>query len=363
MSTEKTPLVSVIIPMYNAAKFITQTLESLLYQTMKDFEVVIVDDCSTDNSVEVVESFAPKLIQNGVKVYIAELPENIGMPGVVRNVGIDFAHGKYLAFLDNDDFFTKTALEELTTLAEQYQADVVNMPTVYYVKDNYSNMEELFDSANYSVDSCYGKNVPLLDKIIEVSDNIEERIKFWLDDKFHWAAWSSFIRRDFWIANHIKFPEMPVSDDTIASFSCLCLAKKILSVPNIIYIQRKRADSISREKDLPGKLIHKWLSNILLGFKAFDEIMSHIPFFSRNPDYRYSILDWFFRRNIYDALQFPTIYLQVSPAFLHQLAEKEFLPDNAALSAYLFNAFNLQLLQIMNLREENNALKQSLAQK
>ena len=55
---DKIPLVSVVIPMYNSAKFITQTLESLAYQTMRDFEVVVVDDCSTDNSVEVVESFA-----------------------------------------------------------------------------------------------------------------------------------------------------------------------------------------------------------------------------------------------------------------------------------------------------------------
>ena len=57
MSTEKIPLVSVIIPMFNAARFIPQTLKSLLAQTLKDFEVIIVDDCSTDSSVEVVENF------------------------------------------------------------------------------------------------------------------------------------------------------------------------------------------------------------------------------------------------------------------------------------------------------------------
>lgn len=65
MSTEKIPLVSVIIPMYNAEKFIPQTLESLLYQTMTDFEVIVVDDCSTDDSVEVVESFKEKFRERG----------------------------------------------------------------------------------------------------------------------------------------------------------------------------------------------------------------------------------------------------------------------------------------------------------
>ena len=57
---DRIPLVSVIIPMYNSAKFIPQTLESLLYQTLDNFEVVVVDDCSTDNSVEVVESYAER---------------------------------------------------------------------------------------------------------------------------------------------------------------------------------------------------------------------------------------------------------------------------------------------------------------
>ena len=57
----KIPMVSVIIPMFNSAKFIPQTLESLCYQTMTDFEVIVVDDCSTDNSVEVVESFAERV--------------------------------------------------------------------------------------------------------------------------------------------------------------------------------------------------------------------------------------------------------------------------------------------------------------
>lgn len=74
MVAEKIPLVSVIIPMYNAAKYIPQTLESLLYQTMQDFEVVVIDDCSTDNSVEVVESFAEKFAAGGGKVKCHQAP-------------------------------------------------------------------------------------------------------------------------------------------------------------------------------------------------------------------------------------------------------------------------------------------------
>ena len=120
---KKIPLVSVVIPMYNSAQFISQTLESLLYQTMTDFEVVIVDDCSTDNSVEVVESFADRL----KNLHVIKLPKNSGTSGTVRNFGMQLAHGKYIAFLDSDDLYTKTALEELSTLAEKFQVDIVHM--------------------------------------------------------------------------------------------------------------------------------------------------------------------------------------------------------------------------------------------
>ena len=101
MATEKIPLVSVIIPMYNAARFIKNTLESLYYQTMKNFEIVLIDDCSTDNSVEVAENLADRF--DG-RLHVIKLTENNAAPAVPRNIGINFAHGKYLAFLDNDDF-------------------------------------------------------------------------------------------------------------------------------------------------------------------------------------------------------------------------------------------------------------------
>ena len=160
MSTEKIPLVSVIIPMFNAAKFIPQTLESLLYQTMKDFEVVVVDDYSTDNSVEVVEGFKMRFDSLGVKLHVIKLPKNTGKPGLPRNVGIQFARGKYISFLDSDDLYTKTALEELSTLAEKYQADVVRMYNRYVlwkgqkrsVDDlTFVDTKELLNPTNWSV--------------------------------------------------------------------------------------------------------------------------------------------------------------------------------------------------------------------
>lgn len=118
---KKIPLVSVIIPMYNSEKYISQTLESLLCQTLKDFEVIIVDDCSTDNGVAVVENFIPRFAAQGINFNLIELPTNSGTPGLPRNIGVEVACGKYVAFLDSDDLFMETALEELATLLKKKQ--------------------------------------------------------------------------------------------------------------------------------------------------------------------------------------------------------------------------------------------------
>lgn len=353
---EKIPLVSVVIPMFNSAKFIAQTLESLVNQTMTDFEVVVVDDCSTDNSVEVVESFSERF---GRRLHVIKLAKNNGAPAIPRNIGIQFARGKYIAFLDNDDLFTKTALEELTALAEEHQADVVNMPAFFQAEDNGSNLEELLNPANHKIKSCQWQNTSLQKDVIVFPNNIADRVKFWHGNKFNWATWATFVKRDFWISNQIRFPDMPVSDDMLANFACLCFAQKILSVPNIVYIHRKRLDSISLGNTDVVNFIHKWLSNLVLGFKALEEIMSHVPFFKEHPDYRYATVNLLFNRCIDDARYFPAVYAKISPAVLQPFVEKEFSSDDAPLAAYLFNTLNIYRLQIMGLQQELNALKQS----
>ncbi len=357
--TEKIPLVSVIIPMYNAARFISQTLESLLYQTMQDFEVIVVDDCSTDNSVEVVESFKEKFASGGgYQFHVVRLPENSGSPEVPRNLAIKFSRGKYIAFLDNDDLFTKTALEELSTLAEKYQADVVHTDAFFYFPDEKlksATTAELLNM-NHAVIKC-NPNSPRLQQATDKPDDLTERVKIWINSDFHWATWALFCRRDFWVVNRIKFPQMSVSGDTIANFACLCLAKKLLRVPNITYINRFRPDSVSHSNIDLENYFHKWLSNLNRGFNEFDKVMKRFSFFEEHPDYRYAVLNWFFERVLLDARQLQAAYAQIHPAALNQFVQKEFQPEDAAFSAYLFNTLNIYRLQIMRLQQEINELK------
>ena len=98
-------LVSIITPTYNCAKFIGATIESVLNQTYQNFEMIIVDDASKDNTEEVVKSFKDKRIK-----YI-RLSKNSG-PAVARNRAMEEARGKYMAFLDSDDLWKREKLEK-----------------------------------------------------------------------------------------------------------------------------------------------------------------------------------------------------------------------------------------------------------
>jgi len=348
---DKIPLVSVIIPMYNAARFITQTLESLLYQTMKDFEVIVVDDCSTDNSVEVVESFDEKF---GGRLHVIKLSENNGTPSLPRNVGIQLARGKYIAFLDSDDLFTKTALEEFSTLAEAYQAEIVHTDGFFYLSEDKfktATTEELLNTQNYPVVVCNPRS-PRLPKPIYAPNNFAERMRLWLNSDYHWATCSLFCRKDFLIVNQIDFCNMTLAEDIVINFHCFCRAEKILRIPHINYIYSQHDDSLSHVDNDFEKSFRKWIKGLNVGFNELNKIMNRINFFDEHVDFRYAVLDWFFGKVIQQGRQIAAAYDQIHAFSLNPLVQKEFHPDDAAFSSYLFDMVNIYRLQIMQLQQE-----------
>ncbi len=344
MATETMPLVSVIIPMFNAAKFVGQTLESLCRQTLTNFEIIVVDDGSTDNSIEIAENFAPQLFQAGIKLHLLELPKNTGMPGAVRNVGIPFARGKYIAFLDADDLLTPRALEELATLAEEYQADVVHTDTFFMLFD---------DRQNFSQDDltvCDNHTLPTVDAPTFETPDLVKRVRHWVNRGYNWQSVTMFCRRDFILANQIYFPKLFNNEDMIFSFCVLCLAERFLRVPNVTYIYRQRVDSVSHEEfdDLAAHF-HKWLRVLNDGMNALENFMTSVEFFAARPDCHYATLDFYFKEV---SCQFLKPYAKNPPFALNPLVKDEFQSDDATLAAYLFNTVNIQRLQIMQLRHE-----------
>lgn len=131
------PAISVIIPMYNAKKYIQQAVDSVLNQTFKDCEVIIVDDCSTDGSYELCQS----LYSKSRRVEIIHHTKNMGV-SIARNAGIRESKSKYVAFLDNDDVFLPHAMEVLYNNAEKHQAEVVS--SIGYLMSNDENIPKDF---------------------------------------------------------------------------------------------------------------------------------------------------------------------------------------------------------------------------
>ena len=128
------PAVSIVIPMYNAEKYIGECLESILAQTFQDFEVIVVDDCSTDKSRDIVESYMTKFNRNLERLKLIRSKVNSGgHVGTPRNIGTKRAIGKYIYFMDSDDAFIDDAMENLYNTAEKFGADVVHCDRRYLV--------------------------------------------------------------------------------------------------------------------------------------------------------------------------------------------------------------------------------------
>lgn len=127
----KRPLVSIIMPTYNEARYLESSIRSVLAQTYQDWELLVIDDCSTDETSILLE----KLKEKDVRIKIFRTDKASGSPTLPRNVGIEKAQGQYIAFLDSDDLWIPTKLEHQIVLFEQYMDAVI-------VYSNYRKMGE-----------------------------------------------------------------------------------------------------------------------------------------------------------------------------------------------------------------------------
>ena len=114
-----TPFVSIIIPVYNAQKNLGRCVESVLNQTYKDFELLLLDDGSTDNSGKICNKYA----EEDIRVRVIH-KENSGVSDT-RNQGIAMAKGEYLQFIDSDDWITQDATARFVRMAQEYPCDMV----------------------------------------------------------------------------------------------------------------------------------------------------------------------------------------------------------------------------------------------
>ena len=229
---ETNPKISVIIPIYNCEKYIKECLSSLIEQTFKNFEIICINDGSTDNTLKILKEF--KKLDNRIFIF----NQNNTGPGIARNVGMNKSKGEYLIFLDSDDIFKKTMLEELYIKIKENDSDVV-----------------VCNSQNFEIKKkrkkFYEKNYLTNDEIIKQKTFSSLDIKKDFFNLFIWWPWDKIFKKKYIKNLGIEYQNLKSSEDLFFVASTVIAAKKISYLDKILINHRigiKNSVSNSRQK-------------------------------------------------------------------------------------------------------------------
>lgn len=253
--------ISVIIPIYNCEDFLEETLTGISNQTFKDLEVICVDDCSTDHSLEILEEYAKK--DTRFKVY--HLEENRG-GGYARNFAMEKLSGKYLYCMDADDVIMPTALEELYELIEEKNVDFVTFPALEL--DEYK--QKLVRNKYFLMESL---SKVVGDQIFDFRD-LEEELVF----DFCVTPWNKLCNMEFIRKSGAKFAEGTIFHDNPFFYEMLFNSKSIYFYNKVLYHKRKHPQSIHGvrgKKYFDTFIIHNSIQNLFIKYDLFDRYKPH----------------------------------------------------------------------------------------
>ena len=215
------PKISIIVPVYKVEKYIEQCIDSILNQTFKDFELILVDDGSPDKCPEICDKYALK--DERIKV----IHKSNGGLSSARNAGIDIATGDYIGFVDSDDFVHHKMYETLYNYALEYNADISICNYIKFTSEDkpkdISNINKLINIQEYS-------NIQALSQLY--SENLG----------LFWGPCQKLYKRNLF--NNIRFENGRVYEDRLICHRLLYEADKIIYIPQDFYYYRQREGSI-----------------------------------------------------------------------------------------------------------------------
>lgn len=334
------PAVSIIIPMYNSEKYIGDCLDSILAQTFDDYEVIAVDDCSTDESCKIVENYQKKFED---KLQLIQLEKNSGSGAFPRNKGLEIACGEYILFVDSDDAIVKTALNVLFKAAEEFQADVIHCGAFLRAdeKDSVSDYKNL--------KAAIGSSTILhVDESSVFSDKISDRVVNFGLGKFNTTPWNYLFRREFLLQNQITFPPLMHGEDEIFCFMAICTAKVFALIPNVFYIYRM----VNKTKTPLEKHVHDWFGSTLKAIEIYENFMEKFPQFNENLNLKYMVFEFFANHNVSKHIM--PIYTKYPAPKIDALIRNELadIKDKTALTAFLFNRMNLFQVRLIQAQQQ-----------
>ncbi|MGI6447875.1 MAG: glycosyltransferase family 2 protein [Methanobrevibacter boviskoreani] len=223
--------VSVIIPIYNVENYLEECLDSIVNQTLKDIEIICVNDGSTDNSLDIINKYAAKDDR------IIVIDQENGGHAVATNRGMDLAKGKYLYLMDSDDFVKTDALEKSYKLAEEKQVDFVLFQAINYDDDN----DIYYKTEQYSMERVANE---VQDKIFNYKD-LDGDLSFGITV----TPWTKLYNRKFVEDCGARFPEGLIFEDNVFFWEVYLSANRICFLKDHLFYRRWHGNSSTRAGD------------------------------------------------------------------------------------------------------------------
>lgn len=239
-----TPKISIIVPIYNVEAYLDRCMQSLIMQTLREIEIIMVDDESPDNCPTICDNYAKQ--DSRIKV----IHKKNGGLGFARNSGLEIATGKYIAFLDSDDFVDISMYETLYNTATQYNLDTVFCGFNQYSSYNIKSKQEVSTFTIYE-----GKDIKekvLLNMIAGTPEQKEDRTLFM-------SVWHAIYSNKLIQKNNIRFcsEREIISEDIVFDIDYLTQAQRVAYIPDCLYYYCLNESSLSRifRKDRNDKII------------------------------------------------------------------------------------------------------------
>lgn len=227
------PKVSVIVPFYNVEGYIEKCLETLVNQTLKDIEIILVNDGSKDRSVDIVKKFMKEYPDK-----IVYLEKQNGGLADARNYAIPYAKGEYIAFLDSDDYVEKDMYQLMYELAQKESSDMVECNFIW----------EYPDKKREDIGEFYIGQFEMLEKVRVV-------------------AWNKLIKREILEKNKIEFPKGLQYEDVEFTYKLVPFINKVSFVKKLCVHYVQREGSISNSQNERTKEIFEVLENVINFYK------------------------------------------------------------------------------------------------
>lgn len=221
--------VSIIIPVYNAERYLREAIESVRKQTYTDFELLLINDRSTDNSMEICREYSKK----DHRIVLLENNSEDHGPGSTRNIGLDHATGEYIYFMDADDWIDKSLLQCAVNRMQETNADMVQFGAIYERNNGSSSEQYLWK----------GKNLLTKD---EIKNDFHY---YWKENRN--SLWMHLFRRE--IVKTIRFESIIIGEDISFIMDALCNAEIVAYIAKALYHYRY----------VEGSTSHRWIENTI----------------------------------------------------------------------------------------------------